>query len=56
VLISTGMGQGLVRRLAAWGIEAIVTPETSPDAVVASYLAGTLPSDGQDSQCSCHGL
>jgi predicted Fe-Mo cluster-binding NifX family protein len=58
VLISAGMGQGLVRRLAAWGIEAVVTPVPDPDAAVAHYLAGTLPPDGQHrqqaSQCSCH--
>jgi predicted Fe-Mo cluster-binding NifX family protein len=54
VLISAGMGQGLVRRLEAWGIEAVVTPEPNPDVAVAHYLAGTLPPGGQNSQCSCH--
>ena len=55
VLISAGMGHGLVRRLTAWGIEAVVTPETNPDVAVGRYLAGTLPPGEQDSQCSCHG-
>ena len=54
VLIAAGMGQGLIRRLEAWGIEAVVTPEPSPDAAVAHYLAGTLTPGGQTSQCSCH--
>jgi predicted Fe-Mo cluster-binding NifX family protein len=55
VLISAGMGQGVVRRLEAWGVETVVTPEPSPDAAVAHYLAGTLPSGEQGGQCSCHG-
>jgi predicted Fe-Mo cluster-binding NifX family protein len=54
VLISDSMGQGLIRRLEAWGIEAVVTPEPSPDTAVARYLAGTLPPDGQTNLCSCH--
>ena len=55
VLISAGMGNGLVRRLTAWGIEAVVTPEPKPDAAVAHNLAGTLPPGEQGSQCACHG-
>ena len=55
VLISAGMGHGLVRRLTAWGVEAVVTPVADPDAAVAHYLAGTLPPGEQGSQCSCHG-
>ena len=54
VLISAGMGKGLVRRLEGWGIETVVTPELNPDAAVACYLAGSLPPGGQSSQCSCH--
>lgn len=58
VLISAGMGQGLVRRLAAWGVDGIVTPEADPDMAIARYLAGTLPLGGppaeRDHQCSCH--
>jgi predicted Fe-Mo cluster-binding NifX family protein len=42
VLISAGMGPGLVRRLAAAGIEAYVTDTTDPDTAVAKYLEGTL--------------
>lgn len=41
-LITGGMGEGLMRRLAGMGIEGIVTPETDPDQAVAAYLAGTL--------------
>ena len=41
-LITGGMGEGLMRRLAAMGTEGIVTPETDPDRAVAAYLAGTL--------------
>lgn len=55
VLISAGMGNGLARRLMAWGVEAVVTPEPDPDAAVAHYLAGTLTPGKQSSQCSCHG-
>jgi predicted Fe-Mo cluster-binding NifX family protein len=43
VLIAGGMGEGLARRLASMGIEALVTPETDPDRAVAAWLAGTLP-------------
>lgn len=41
-LITGGMGEGLMRRLAAMGAEGIVTPETDPDQAVAAYLAGSL--------------
>ena len=43
VLITGGMGEGLARRLAAMGIEGLVTTETDPNHAVAAYLAGTLP-------------
>ena len=43
VLITGGMGEGLARRLAAMGIEGLVTTETDPDRAVSAYLAGTLP-------------
>jgi predicted Fe-Mo cluster-binding NifX family protein len=55
VLISAGMGQGLVRRLTSWGVEAVVTQELDPDTAVVRYLAGTLPPGEQSSQCTCHG-
>ncbi|HAI69456.1 MAG TPA: hypothetical protein DCM38_08480, partial [Gammaproteobacteria bacterium] len=42
VFITGGMGTGLVQRLKAKGIEAIMTLETEPDSAVAAYLAGTL--------------
>jgi len=61
VLISGGMGTGLMRRLAARGIEGLVTSETDPDTAVASYLAGRLPpgaveghAEGTAHVCSCH--
>jgi predicted Fe-Mo cluster-binding NifX family protein len=44
VLISGGMGQGLVRRLAMKGITGLVTAEIDPDKAVAAYLAGALDS------------
>lgn len=42
VLISGGMGPGLSRRLAAKGIQALVTAETDPDQAVTDYLQGKL--------------
>jgi predicted Fe-Mo cluster-binding NifX family protein len=62
VLISAGMGRGLVQRVALWGAKAIVTPEADPDVAVAKYLAGTLPRGlpepslhtQRGNQCSCH--
>ena len=43
VLISGGMGEGLVMRLTRMGIEGLVTTESDPDRAVALYLAGNLP-------------
>lgn len=43
VLICGGMGQGLVNRLQARGIQGLITTETDPDRVIEAYLAGTLP-------------
>jgi len=43
VLISGGMGEGLVMRLARMGIKGLVTTESDPDRAVALYLAGDLP-------------
>jgi len=42
VLISGGMGKGMLRRLAAKGIEAVITRDTAPDAAVAALLDGSL--------------
>ena len=42
VLISGGMGNGLMRRLEQQGIEAIITEENEPDFVVNAYLEGSL--------------
>jgi predicted Fe-Mo cluster-binding NifX family protein len=42
-LITGGMGDGLARRLAGMGIEALVTSEVDPDQAAAAWLAGTLP-------------
>jgi predicted Fe-Mo cluster-binding NifX family protein len=43
VLINGGMGDGMVRRLAVKGIQGVITSETDPDAAVAAYLDGSLP-------------
>lgn len=43
VLISGGMGEGLVNRLKALGVEGIVTSETDPDRAVAGFVLGRLP-------------
>lgn len=43
VLITGGMGEGLVARLARMGIEGLITPESDPDRAVALFLAGNLP-------------
>lgn len=51
VLISGGMGQGMLRRLAAKGIVGIVTGEKDPDAAVAAYLAGQLRTLGPEQGC-----
>lgn len=42
VLISGGVGQGLIRRLSNMGIQGLVTPETDPASAVAAFLNGTL--------------
>ncbi|MCF7970765.1 MAG: hypothetical protein K9L22_06310 [Methylococcaceae bacterium] len=42
VLITGGMGTGLVRRLESKGIEPLITMESNPDKAVADYLKGTL--------------
>lgn len=48
VLITGGMGTGLVRRLENKGIETLITSETDPDKAVGDYLNGiiaTLPAE-----------
>lgn len=42
VLISGGMGNGLMRRLEKQEIEVIITEEKEPDFVVNAYLDGSL--------------
>ena len=42
VLITGGMGSGLVRRLENKGIKALITTETIPDKAIMDYLNGTL--------------
>lgn len=61
VLISGGMGQGLIRRLAARGVLSLVTSEADPDTAVISFLAGNLPPGSTESHdhapghmCGCH--
>jgi predicted Fe-Mo cluster-binding NifX family protein len=51
VLISGGMGQGMLRRLAAKGIVGIVTAEKDPDAAVAAWLGGRLATLGAAQGC-----
>jgi len=41
-LIAGNMGAGLVRRLEAKDIKAVITPETDPDQALAAYLDGSL--------------
>jgi len=54
VLISGGMGEGLVRRLAVKGIQGVITSETDPDAAVAAYLDGSLPTMAPHSHSHDH--
>ncbi len=42
VLISGGMGQGLVNRLARRGISSVITNEEDPKRAVLKYLEGSL--------------
>ncbi|MBS1227292.1 MAG: hypothetical protein H6R17_569 [Proteobacteria bacterium] len=42
VLITAGIGSGLLQRLSQRGIEGVVTREENPDQAVARYLAGEL--------------
>lgn len=42
VLISGGIGRGLMRRLERQGIEGVVTLESDPDLAVISYLKNSL--------------
>ena len=42
VLISGGMGTGLVRRIENMGIKPLITAETNPDKAIEDYLNGTL--------------
>ena len=63
VLISGGMGNGMRRRLAAMGIEAVVTDLTDPDLAVAAWLDGSLENlpaaagqhqaHGAGAECGC---
>ncbi len=42
VLITAGMGPGLISRLAQKGIQGVVTKETDPETAVLHYLDGAL--------------
>lgn len=44
VLITAGMGQGMVARLARKNIKGVVTEESDPEQAVLRYLKGTLES------------
>ena len=45
VLISGGMGQGLMSRLERKGIKSLVTSEDDPESAVSLYLSGALSSE-----------
>lgn len=45
VIITGGMGQGLMMRLERKGIKGIVTKESDPERTVLLYLSGTLRSE-----------
>ncbi|MEA5574661.1 NifB/NifX family molybdenum-iron cluster-binding protein [Calothrix sp. UHCC 0171] len=49
VLISGGMGNGLIRRLETQGIEVIITPESEVDCAVNAYLNGSLVRETSES-------
>ncbi|MCU7940060.1 MAG: nitrogen fixation protein [gamma proteobacterium symbiont of Bathyaustriella thionipta] len=42
ILVTGGMGNGLVQRLSAKGIQGLVTSETDLDKAISALLAGTL--------------
>lgn len=58
VVICAGMGTGMARRLAGFGVEVLVTSELDPDVAVRRYLAGDLPVppavDSDDPQGDLH--
>ncbi|MCK9535553.1 MAG: NifB/NifX family molybdenum-iron cluster-binding protein [Pseudomonas sp.] len=45
VLITGGMGSGMVRRLARKGIKGLITQESDPDTAVLLYLKGELQAE-----------
>lgn len=57
VLISGGMGQGLIARLAGRGIKGIITEERDPEQAVSCYLGGSLKALESDAckhdGCTC---
>jgi len=42
ILITAGMGQGLIRRLASKGIQGEITQEEDPEKAITHYLTGSL--------------
>ena len=54
ILIAGNMGKGLVRRLEAKGIKAIITPETNPDKAVAAFLDGSLATSPPEAHDHTH--
>lgn len=42
VLLTRGMGDGLIRRLQSMGIEGVITQESDPETSVTLYLEGQL--------------
>lgn len=45
ILISGGMGAGLMMRLEGKNIKGVITRETDPERAVSRYLRGSLPSE-----------
>ena len=54
ILISGGMGQGLMRRLEKKGIASLVTTEDDPELAVSLCLRGSLVSEKPRRQCHGH--
>jgi len=55
VLITGGMGDGMLRKLAQKGIRGIMTEETDPDKAIAAFLDGSLVEKSAEHLCGCSG-
>lgn len=54
ILISGGMGNGMVQRMAAKGIQTIVTSETDLEQAISALLAGTLKHEADKTHTHHH--